>query len=122
MNQQDRFVSTAMRTLGYGAIDGDPKRVDEVRLVSLALRRQFHALRRIVEKYGYNQVIIIARQVGENGGEHCATYGTDKVHCSVAARIGEFLKFKVMGWIRVEYIANLVARVRYLEQREKEEG
>ncbi len=31
-------------------------------------------------------------------GEHCTTYGVNDAHCSVAARIGDFLKYKVMGW------------------------
>jgi len=52
----------------------------------------------IAKKYGYNQVIIIARAVGE--GEHVTTYGIDKDNCSVAARIGDFLKYKVMGWTK----------------------
>lgn len=54
------------------------------------------AARRIAEAYGYDQVVIIARAV--NQGEHCTTYGKDKANCAVAARIGDFLKFKVMGW------------------------
>jgi hypothetical protein len=56
------------------------------------------AAKRIAEQYGYDQVIVIARKVGECGGEHCTTYGVDKANCDVAARIGDFLKFKVMGW------------------------
>lgn len=55
----------------------------------------------IAKKYGYDQVIIIARRVGNDPdphGEHCTTYGIDKAHCEVAAKIGEFLKYKVMGW------------------------
>ena len=58
------------------------------------------AARLIAEKYGYSQVIIIARAVGERGGEHCTTYGVDKANCDVAARIGDFLKYKVMNWGR----------------------
>jgi len=62
------------------------------------------AAREIAERYGYDQVIIIARKVGEGEseehGEHCTTYGVDKAHCDVAARIGNFLKFKVMGWVQ----------------------
>ena len=54
--------------------------------------------RRIAEDYGYSQVIVIARRVGNDGGEHCTTYGVDKENCDVAARIGDFLKFKVMNW------------------------
>lgn len=58
------------------------------------------AARKIANEYGYSQVIIIGRRVGEHGGEHCTTYGVDKANCDVAARIGDFLKFKVMGWTR----------------------
>lgn len=54
--------------------------------------------RDIAEKYGYDQVIIVARRVGEDGGEHCTTYGRDKANCDVAARCGDFLKFKIMNW------------------------
>lgn len=57
----------------------------------------------IAKKYGYDQVIIIARRVGDDPephGEHVTTYGVTKAHCDVAARIGDFLKFKVMGWVR----------------------
>jgi len=59
------------------------------------------AAKHIAETYGYDQVIIIARKVGEGAephGEHCTTYGVDKANCDVAARIGNFLKYKVMGW------------------------
>ena len=56
------------------------------------------AAQRISEQYGYCQVIIIARKVGEGGGEHVTTYGRDKANCAVAARIGEFITHKIMGW------------------------
>jgi len=59
------------------------------------------AAKEIAEKYGYDQVIVFARKVGENGREHMTTYGKDKEHCSVAARIGDFLKYKIMGWADV---------------------
>lgn len=55
--------------------------------------------RRIAEEYGYDQVVIVARKVG--GGEHCTTYGVDKANCDVAARIGNFFKFRLMGWTGV---------------------
>lgn len=58
------------------------------------------AAKHIAETYGYDQVIIIARKVGDNGGEHCTTYGRDKPNCDVAARIGDFLKYKIMGWVK----------------------
>jgi hypothetical protein len=56
------------------------------------------AAKRIADDYDYDQVIIIARKVGANGGEHRTTYGVDKANCDVAAKIGDFLKFKVMNW------------------------
>lgn len=59
------------------------------------------AARRIAEEYGYDQVVIIARKVGEGDqphGEHVTTYGVDKSHCEVAARTGDFLKYRVMKW------------------------
>lgn len=51
-------------------------------------------------QYGYDQVIIIARKVGDNSGGHVTTYGVNPTHCSVAAKIGDFLKYKVMGWTK----------------------
>jgi hypothetical protein len=50
----------------------------------------------IAEAYGYDQVVIVARKVGDR--EHVTTYGVDKAHCDVAARMGNFFKHKLMGW------------------------
>lgn len=55
------------------------------------------AAARLAKDYGYDQVVIIARAVGDNGGEHVTTYGRDKANCSVAASIGHYLKHMVMG-------------------------
>lgn len=58
------------------------------------------AAKRIATDYGYDQVVVYARRVGEAPepcGEHMTTYGIDKVHCGVAARIGATLK-RFMGW------------------------
>jgi hypothetical protein len=58
------------------------------------------AARRIAEEYGYDQVVVYARKVGEDPdphGEHMTTYGVNKVHCGVAARMGDVLK-RFMGW------------------------
>lgn len=55
----------------------------------------------IAKNYGYDQVIIYARCVGEDPnphGEHMTTYGVNKAHCDVAARIGKYLQTKIMGW------------------------
>lgn len=54
--------------------------------------------RALAHLYGYHQVVIIAREVGNPGNEHVTTYGVDEEHCTVAARIGNFLKVKVMNW------------------------
>lgn len=60
------------------------------------------AARIIAKNFGYDQVIIYARRVGEVGpdeiAEHMTTYGKDKANCDAAAKIGNFLKYKIMGW------------------------
>ena len=58
------------------------------------------AAKAIADKFGYHQVVIIARAVGPDGREHCTTYGVDKANCDAAARIGNFLKFEIMKWAR----------------------
>lgn len=63
------------------------------------------AAKYIADWFGYDQVIIIGRRVGEANephGEHCTTYGVNKAHCDVAARCGDRLKHEVMGWPRDE--------------------
>lgn len=58
------------------------------------------AAKSIAKRFGYDQVIIIARRVGEAPephGEHVTTYGIDPTHCKVAARCGDALK-RFMGW------------------------
>jgi len=51
----------------------------------------------IAKRYGYDQVIIVARAIDK--GEHVTTYGKDRANCEVAAKIGDFFKFKLMGWV-----------------------
>lgn len=56
--------------------------------------------KRIADKYGYDQVVIYARRVGEPPapcGEHMTTFGRTADHCDVAARMGNTLK-RFMGW------------------------
>jgi len=62
------------------------------------------AAKRIAKEYGYDQVVIYARKVGEKPdphGEHMTTYGVNKVHCGVAARIAKKLQ-EFMGWTAVQ--------------------
>lgn len=59
------------------------------------------AAKLIAKKYGYDQVIIYARKVGEKPDphrEHLTTYGINKVHCGIAARIGSYLKREILKW------------------------
>lgn len=61
------------------------------------------AAEHIAKEYGYDQVFIYARKVGDpardwmGGGEHVTTYGVDRANCKAAAMIGDFLKYKIMG-------------------------
>lgn len=79
------------------------------------------AAQRIAKAYGYDQVVIMARRIdhalpplnantivtpsGEEG-EHITTYGINKVHCDVAALMGNTLK-RIMGWPRRQDVADL---------------
>lgn len=56
------------------------------------------AAKHIANEYGYDQVVVVARSVGK--GEHVTTYGKDKKNCDIAARIGDFLKYEIMGWAK----------------------
>ena len=51
--------------------------------------------RDIAEAYGYDQVIIIARKAGEDGGQHINTFGSVKSRHMVMAMTGEFAKFRL---------------------------
>lgn len=53
----------------------------------------------IAKKYGYDQVIILARYPdSEHGMEHLTTYGVTRAHCKIAGDIGRFLRDKIMRW------------------------
>lgn len=57
------------------------------------------AAKKIAKDYGYDQVIIYTRKVGEAPdphGEHMTTYGVNKLHCAAAAKIGNFLKQQML--------------------------
>lgn len=54
--------------------------------------------RNIAKEFGVDQVIIITRKIGTDGGESCTTYGVGKENSDAADAIGEFFKYKVMGW------------------------
>lgn len=59
----------------------------------------------LAEKYGYDQVMIYAREVSTSppgappdGGEHMTTYGKTRAHCRAIGQIAKFLQTKIMGW------------------------
>jgi hypothetical protein len=84
--------------------------VSDIGWADYVKRIPIKAAQRIAEEYGYDQVMIYARKVdrpsgvGETakteikGGEHMTTYGVNKIHCDVMARIGKYLQTKIMGW------------------------
>jgi len=63
----------------------------------------------VAERYGYDQVITVARKIGEQGGEHITTYGVDVEHCAVAAGTGRYFKPGLMKWPEGEEIKKPVA-------------
>lgn len=68
---------------------------------SIVKRIPIKAAQRIADEYGYDQVMIYARKVGEDPaphGEHMTTYGVTKEHCNAMARIAKFLQTKILGW------------------------
>lgn len=56
------------------------------------------AARNIANDHGWDQVIIVARKVGDDGYEHVVTYGKDAAHCEAAARAGNAIKHHLMKW------------------------
>ena len=63
-------------------------------------RIPIRAARQIAEEFGYDQVVIYARKVGaapDPHGEHLTTYGVNREHCAVAAKMADVLK-RFMGW------------------------
>jgi hypothetical protein len=61
------------------------------------------AARALGDEYDCDQVIIITRKVGagpDEIAENVTTWGYGTKNCTVAARIGDFLKYKIMGWVK----------------------
>lgn len=53
--------------------------------------------KKIAEQYGYQQVLIYARDPIGTGNEHMTTYGTSKELCSAMAVFAKQLQ-KHLGW------------------------
>lgn len=62
---------------------------------------------RVANDHEYDQIVILGRRVGESGQEHVTTAGRTTEHCRVAARMGDYLKHRVMGWPELEQIDEL---------------
>lgn len=57
------------------------------------------AAERIAKEYGYDQVVILGRSTGEEGGgDHLTTYGINPTHCGIAGQIGKTFQ-RWMGWL-----------------------
>jgi hypothetical protein len=94
--------------------EGNPSKRTAVVARGWMLPIPVSAAQRIAADFGYDQVLIMARRVGEAPnphGEHVTTYGRDAEHCAVAARVGDFLKHKLMGWPEAHPGASFQARV-----------
>jgi hypothetical protein len=50
-------------------------------------------------RHGYDQVIVIARKVGQRGGEWVTAWGVNAENDAAAKLAAEFLKYRVMKWI-----------------------
>ncbi|WPZ28211.1 hypothetical protein T8A63_11115 [Sulfitobacter sp. OXR-159] len=61
-------------------------------------RLPIKAAKDIAVTHGWDQVIVIARKVGDDGYEHVITYGRDAAHCEAAARAGNAVKHHLIKW------------------------
>lgn len=52
----------------------------------------------IADRYGYDQVIVIAR--GPGGAETLTTFARTAELCRVVARLGTYLQHEVLAWLR----------------------
>ncbi len=56
------------------------------------------ALRDIAVKYGWDQLVLVARKVGPGGEEQVVTYGEGREHSDVAARAGMAIRTHLLRW------------------------
>lgn len=89
------------------------------------------AAERIGKANGYDQVIVFARRVGDDGLEWVTTWGKDSTHCAVAARIGAALRDDVTPTLerqgaqiaaQAAEIERLKSELRYQDAREGRMG
>lgn len=63
-----------------------------------AKRIPIEAAKRIAKEYGYDQVIIVARKVGDDGKQWHTTYGRNKAHCDAASKIMRWLERQMKAY------------------------
>ena len=59
------------------------------------------AAKRIAKRFGYEQVVILARNTGHGVRGWITTYGINKTHCEVAARMGDHLRRLEKGELKL---------------------
>ena len=62
------------------------------------------AAERIAKKYGYQQVVIVARDPPNNG--YITSYGTNPTNCRVAGRMAQGIQDLEEGKARLVYVVN----------------
>ncbi len=67
---------------------------------------------RLAAEFGYDQIVIIARKEGPEGGECVCHAGLTKRDALTAEAIAEMLKFHVMGWDKTDEAKELETLVR----------
>jgi hypothetical protein len=97
----ERNSSFRRREIAHYTLDGIAAKIEELYPAAPTAPIPIAAAADIAKRYGYDQVIVYARRIGEDPqphGEHLTTYGVTREHCDVAAKIGHFLRTKIMGW------------------------
>lgn len=95
INTDDYYPSCV---LSWNALD--PEKYKDIAPQRPMLEIPIEAAEAIAKNYGYDQVVIYARRVGSlphPNGEHMTTYGVNKEHCAVAAKMAAKLQ-NYMGW------------------------
>lgn len=84
----------------------------------MADRIPISAAARIGETHDYDQVVILARRMGDPGLEWVTTWGRNREHCDAAAKIGAALRDDVTPTLtrQAARIAELEAQIAALTE------
>lgn len=61
----------------------------------------------LARRYGYDQIVIVGRRVGLQGGESCTVWGDGPKNAALAAMMGQFLRTVIMQWAASRWIHRL---------------